>query len=133
LGKADVKRAGADLSIITYGRMVPRCLKIAEEFVKKGVDIEVVDVRTLVPLDKETIIASARKTGKVLVVYEAPQTGGFGGEIVSVIADSEAFFFLDAPVKRLGGLDTPIPYNPKLEAQVVPTEEKITAAVESLL
>jgi pyruvate dehydrogenase E1 component beta subunit len=113
--------------------MVPRCLKIAEEFVKKGVDIEVVDVRTLVPLDKETIIASARKTGKVLVVYEAPQTGGFGGEIVSVIADSDAFFFLDAPIKRLGGLDTPIPYNPKLEAQVVPTEEKITAAVESLL
>jgi pyruvate dehydrogenase E1 component beta subunit len=133
LGKADVKRPGTDLSIITYGRMVPRCLKIAEEFAKKDVDVEVVDIRTLVPLDKETIIASARKTGKVLVVYEAPQTGGFGGEIVSVIADSDAFFYLDAPIKRLGGLDTPIPYNPKLEAQVVPTEEKITAAVESLL
>jgi pyruvate dehydrogenase E1 component beta subunit len=133
LGKADVKRPGADISVITYGRMVPRCLKVAEEFAKKGVDVEVVDIRTLVPLDKETIIASARKTGKVLVVYEAPQTGGFGGEIVSVIADSDAFFYLDAPIKRLGGLDTPIPYNPRLEAQVVPTEEKISAALESLL
>ncbi|MDR0403363.1 MAG: alpha-ketoacid dehydrogenase subunit beta [Treponema sp.] len=133
LGKADVKRPGADLSIITYGRMVPRCLKIAEDFAKKGVDIEVVDVRTLVPLDKETIVASARKTGRALVVYEAPQTGGFGGELVSVIADSDAFFYLDAPIKRLGGLDTPVPYNPKLEAQIIPTEEKIAAAVESLL
>jgi pyruvate dehydrogenase E1 component beta subunit len=133
LGKADVKRPGADLSVITYGRMVPRCLKVAGEFAKKGVDVEVVDIRTLVPLDRETIIASARKTGKVLVVYEAPQTGGFGGEIAGVIAESDAFFYLDAPIKRLGGLDTPIPYNPKLEAQVVPTEEKITAAIESLL
>jgi pyruvate dehydrogenase E1 component beta subunit len=133
LGKADVKRPGADLSIITYGRMVPRCLKIAGDFAKKGVDIEVVDVRTLVPLDKETIVASARKTGRALVVYEAPQTGGFGGELVGVIAESDAFFYLDAPIKRLGGLDTPVPYNPKLEAQVVPTEEKIAATVESLL
>ncbi|MDR2049572.1 MAG: alpha-ketoacid dehydrogenase subunit beta [Treponema sp.] len=133
LGKADVKRSGADISVITYGRMVPRCLKVADDFAKKGVDVEVVDIRTLVPLDKETIVASARKTGRVLVVYEAPQTGGFGGEIVGVIADSDAFFYLDAPIKRLGGLDTPIPYNPKLEAQVVPTEEKITAALESLL
>ncbi|MDR2785895.1 MAG: alpha-ketoacid dehydrogenase subunit beta [Treponema sp.] len=133
LGKADIKRSGTDLSIITYGRMVPRCLKVADDFDKKGVSVEVVDVRTLVPLDKEMIIASARKTGKVLVVYEACQTGGFGGEIVSVIVDSEAFFCLDAPVKRLGGMDVPIPYNPRLEAQVVPTEEKITAEVDSLL
>ncbi|MDR0585721.1 MAG: alpha-ketoacid dehydrogenase subunit beta [Treponema sp.] len=133
LGKADVKRPGTDISVITYGRMVPRCLKVADEFAKKGVDVEVVDIRTLVPLDRETIIASAKKTGKVLVVYEAPQTGGFGGEIVGVIADSDAFFYLDAPIKRLGGLDTPIPYNPRLEAQVVPTEEKISAALESLL
>jgi pyruvate dehydrogenase E1 component beta subunit len=133
LGKADIKREGKDLTVITYGRMVPRCLKIAEELAAKGTDVEVVDVRTLVPLDRETLIEAAKKTGKVLIVHEACQTGGFGGEIAAVIADSEAFFYLDAPIRRLGGLDVPIPYNPNLEAQVVPTEEKITAAIESLL
>jgi len=133
LGKADIKREGRDLSIITYGRMVPRCLDVAEKFSKEGVDIEVVDVRTLVPLDKKALVESAKKTGKVLVVHEACQTGGFGGELVSTIVDSDAFFYLDAPVKRLGGLDVPIPYNPRLEAQVVPTEEKITAAIKELL
>jgi pyruvate dehydrogenase E1 component beta subunit len=133
LGKADIKREGKDLTVITYGRMVPRCLKIAEELAPKGTDVEVVDLRTLVPLDRETLIEEAKKTGKVLIVHEACQTGGFGGEIAAVIADSEAFFYLDAPIRRLGGLDVPIPYNPNLEAQVVPTEEKITAAIESLL
>jgi pyruvate dehydrogenase E1 component beta subunit len=133
LGKADIKREGKDVSIITYGRMVQRSLKVAEALAADGVDVEVVDIRSLVPLDKECLIKSAQKTGKVLVVHEACQTGGFGGELVSVIIDSEAFFYLDAPVKRLGGLDVPIPYNPGLEAQVVPTEEKITAAVRALL
>jgi pyruvate dehydrogenase E1 component beta subunit len=134
LGKADVKRQGKDLTVISYGRMIPRCLKVAEDMAKtKGVDVEVVDLRSLVPLDKETLIASVKKTGKCLVVYEAPQTGGFGGEVVSVIADSDAFFYLDAPIRRLGGLDVPIPYNPNLEALVVPTEDKIAAAIESLL
>ena len=133
LGKADVKREGKDVTIITYGRMVPRSLKVAEDLAKEGVDVEVIDIRSLVPLDKECLISSAKKTGKVLIVHEACQTGGFGGELVSVVVDSDAFFYLDAPVKRLGGLDVPIPYNPNLEAQVVPTEEKITAAVKSLL
>ena len=132
LGKADVKRQGRDVTVVSYGRMVPRCLKVAEEFVAKGVEVEVVDIRSLIPLDKDALIESAKKTGRVLVVYEAPQTGGFGGEIVSAIVDSDAFFYLDAPVKRLGGLEVPIPYNPRLEAQVVPTEAKITAAIESL-
>jgi pyruvate dehydrogenase E1 component beta subunit len=133
LGKADVKREGKDISVISYGRMVPRCLKAAEEMARKGVRVEVIDIRTLVPLDREALIGSAKKTGRVLIVHEACRTGGFGGEIAAVIADSEAFFYLDAPVKRLGGLDVPIPYNPRLEAQVVPTEEKIGAAIESLL
>ncbi len=133
LGKADIKREGKDVTIITYGRMVPRSLKVAEDLAKEGIDIEVVDIRSLVPLDKEALIKSAKKTGKVLVVHEACQTGGFGGELVSVVVDSDAFFYLDAPVRRLGGLDVPIPYNPNLEAQVVPTEEKITAAVKDLL
>ena len=133
LGKADVKRKGKDATIVTYGRMVQRSLKVAEDMANEGVDIEVIDIRSLVPLDKECLINSAKKTGKVLVVHEACQTGGFGGELVSVIVDSDAFFYLDAPVKRLGGLDVPIPYNPGLEAQVVPTEEKITAALKELL
>jgi pyruvate/2-oxoglutarate/acetoin dehydrogenase E1 component len=134
LGVADVKREGKDLTIITYGRMVGRCLSVAEKFAtSKEADIEVIDIRTLNPLDKETLINSAKKTGRVLVVHEACQTGGYGGELVSTIVESDAFFYLDAPVKRLGGLDVPIPYNPNLEAQVVPTEEKISASIRELL
>lgn len=114
--------------------MVPTCLKVAQDlYDKEGIDIEVVDPRTLVPLDRELIIQSAKETGRVLVVHEACQTGGFGGEIVATIADSEAFFYLDAPIKRLGGLDVPIPYCPVLEKNVVPTEETITKAVHELL
>jgi len=133
LGTADVKREGKDLTIITYGRMVPTCLAVAEELAKEGIEIEVVDPRTLLPLDKDTLIQSAKKTGKVLIVHEAVQTGGFGGEIAAVLADSEAFFYLDAPIKRLGGLDVPIPYCPELEKNVVPTEEKIKEAVYTLM
>ena len=133
LGKADVKREGTDLTIVTYGRMLPLCLEAAENFAAKGVSIEVIDPRTLAPLDKDTIIASAKKTGRVLIVHEACQTGGFGGEVCAVIADSEAFYYLDAPVKRLGGLDVPIPYCPELEKYVVPTLDKVTQAVEELL
>ena len=132
-GKADIKRVGTDATIVTYGRMVQRSLNAAEKLEKEGVDVEVIDIRSLVPLDKECLINSAKKTGKVLIVHEACQTGGFGGELVSTIVDSDAFFYLDAPVKRLGGLDVPIPYNPKLEAQVVPTEERIIAVLKELL
>ena len=132
-GKADIKRVGTDVTIVTYGRMVQRSLNVAEKMDKEGVDVEVIDIRSLVPLDKECLINSAKKTGKVLIVHEACQTGGFGGELVSTIVDSDAFFYLDAPVKRLGGLDVPIPYNPKLEAQVVPTEERIIAVLKELL
>lgn len=133
LGKADIKRSGKDITIITYGRMTPVCLEAAEELAAQGIDTEVIDVRTLIPLDKAAIIASAAKTGRVLIVHEAVQTGGFGGEIAAVIADSEAFYYLDAPVRRLGGLDVPIPYCPELEKNVVPTLEKITEAVKELL
>jgi acetoin:2,6-dichlorophenolindophenol oxidoreductase subunit beta len=133
LGKADIKREGKDVTIITYGRMVQRSLEVAEKFSADNVDIEVIDLRTLIPLDKECIIQSAKKTGRVVVVHEACQTGGFGGELVSVVVDSEAFFYLDAPVKRVGGLDVPIPYNPNLEAQVVPTIDSISAAIKEVL
>ncbi len=133
LGVADIKRAGKDLTIISYGRMIPVCLEVAENLSAEGIDIEVVDPRTLVPLDKETIINSAKKTGRVLIVHEACQTGGYGGEIAAVITDSTAFFYLDAPVKRLCGLDVPIPYCPELEKNVVPTVDTVTAAVRELL
>lgn len=133
LGVADIKRAGKDLTIISYGRMIPVCLEVAEKLAAEGIDIEVVDPRTLVPLDKEAIINSATKTGRVLIVHEACQTGGYGAEIAAVITDSPAFFYLDAPVKRLCGLDVPIPYCPELEKNVVPTVDTVTAAVRELL
>ena len=133
LGSAEVKRPGRDLSIITYGRMVPRSLEVAAALAKEGIEVEVVDIRSLRPLDTATIVASARKTGRVLIVHEAPQFGGFGGEIAAAVGDSEAFYYLDAPIRRLGAMETPVPYNRHLEAHVVPTVERITAAVRDLL
>jgi pyruvate/2-oxoglutarate/acetoin dehydrogenase E1 component len=134
LGKASVQREGTDATIITYGRMLPMCLEAAVMLEKEdGISVEVVDPRTLVPLDKETIIASAKKTGRVLIVHEACQTGGFGGEIAAVIADSEAFFYLDAPIKRYGGLDVPIPYCPELEKNVVPTLPNVRKKIIELV
>jgi pyruvate dehydrogenase E1 component beta subunit len=133
LGVADVKRQGTDLTIVTYGRMVGRCLEVANGLAAEGIDVEVVDLRSLKPLDTAAIIASAKKTGHVLVVHEACQFGGFGGEIAATITDSEAFYYLDVPVRRLGGLDVPIPYNKTLEAGVVPTIERIAATARSLV
>ena len=132
LGCADLKREGRHVSLITYGRMVQRCLAAAEAVAPEGIEAEVLDVRTLVPLDREAVVATARKTGRVIIVHEACQSGGFGGELAAVVADSEAFFYLDAPIRRLGGADVPIPYNPHLEASVVPTEERIVQAILDL-
>jgi acetoin:2,6-dichlorophenolindophenol oxidoreductase subunit beta len=133
LGKADIKRAGRDLTIVTYGRMVPRSLEAAAKLAAEGIDVEVVDIRTLVPLDRQCIVDSVKKTGKVMIVHEACQTGGFGGELAAVIADSEAFFHLDAPIRRVAGLDVPIPYNPVLEANVVPTLDRIVREARDLV
>ncbi len=131
-GKADVKREGKDLTIIAYSIMVPRALEAAAELEKEGIDIEVVDLRSLKPLDEETIIQSVSKTGRVLIAHEAPRTGGFGGEVAAVIAGSEAFDRLDAPIRRIAGLNTPIPYNRDLEAAAVPQVKDIVAAARSL-
>jgi pyruvate dehydrogenase E1 component beta subunit len=133
LGKADVKRPGKDLSIISYGRMVERCLDAATELAAQGIDAEVIDLRCLRPLDTETIVASARRTGRVVVVHEACRFGGFGGEIAATIAESDAFYHLDAPVCRLAGRDVPIPYNKTLESEVVPTQDRIVEAARGLL
>lgn len=125
LGKADIKRKGKDLSIITYGRMVQMSMEAAKKLSEENIEAEIVDLRSLLPLDKEAIIESVKKTKHVLIVHEAVKFGGFGGEICGQIADSDAFYYLDAPIKRLGAKSTPIPFNPKLEAETFPTVEKI--------
>lgn len=133
LGVADVKRTGGDITIITYGKMVSYCLDCAEELGKNGISAEVIDLRTLVPLDTDTIIKSVKKTTRALIVHEAVQFGGFGAEVAATIADSEAFYYLDAPIRRLGAMYSPIPFNPVLEREISPTREKITGAAKDLL
>jgi pyruvate/2-oxoglutarate/acetoin dehydrogenase E1 component len=133
LGRADIKRAGKDLTIIALSIMVPRALAVADRLAQDGIEAEVVDPCTLRPLDRETLIASARKTGHVLIVHEAVLSGGFGGEIAASIASSDAFYYLDAPILRLGGAEVPIPYHPALEKRAVPQEEDIYQAAWQLL
>jgi acetoin:2,6-dichlorophenolindophenol oxidoreductase subunit beta len=130
LGKADIKREGKDVTIVATAIMVHKALEAAAELEKDGIDVEIVDPRTLVPLDEETIIESVKKTGRLIVVHEAVKRGGFGGEIASMIAESEAFDYLDAPIKRLGGLAVPTPYNPTLEKAVIPQVPDIIDAVK---
>lgn len=133
LGVADVKKEGADLTVVATGIMVSRTLEAAKQLEGEGIDIEVIDPRTLVPLDTETIIDSVKKTNRALVVYEAVERGGYGAEIASIIGESEAFDYLDAPVSRLGGVATPIPYNPNLEKAAVPQVEDIVAKCKTIM
>jgi len=133
LGTADVKRTGRDLTIVATSIMVPRALDAAETLAGEGIDVEVVDPRTLKPLDEETIFSSVIKTGRVLIAHEACKTGGAGAEIAARIAESEAFNYLDAPIKRLAGLDIPVPYNRNLERRMVPQVEDIVAAARELV
>ena len=132
LGKADVKREGKDLTIVAYSVMVQRSLQAAEELAKEGIDVEVVDPRSLRPLDTETIVNSIKKTRKALIVHEAVKTGGFGGELAGVIAESEAFGYLEAPIIRLAGREVPIPYNRELERKAVPQVEDIVEKAREL-
>ena len=132
LGVAHIKREGSDLTIVTYGAMVHESLAAAERLSKEGAECEVVDLRSLCPLDKTTFLTSVRKTSRALVVYEAHLTGGFGAEVAAIIAQ-EAFDALDAPVTRVASLDVPIPFAGPLEDAVLPNAAKIyTAAVEVL-
>ncbi len=133
LGKADVKRSGKDVTIVATAIMVHKALEAAKELEAEGIDVEIIDPRTLVPLDEETIIESVKKTGKCIVVHEAVKRGGYGGEIASMIAESEAFDYLDASIKRLGGLAVPIPYNPTLEKAVIPQVPDIIEAAKELV
>jgi pyruvate/2-oxoglutarate/acetoin dehydrogenase E1 component len=133
LSTSEVKREGRDLTIIAYSIMVKRSLDAAEKLAEEGIEVEVVDPRTLKPLDEETIVRSVIKTGKVLIVHEACRTGGFGGELAGVIAESEAFDYLDAPIVRLAGLDIPIPYSRHLEYDAVPQTEDIVEKARDLV
>jgi 2-oxoisovalerate dehydrogenase E1 component beta subunit len=132
LGPADIKRAGEHMTVVTYGYCLHLCLEAAAEMEREGVSIEVIDLRTLIPLDKGTILESVKKTGKALVVYEDNKTGGFGAEVASLIAE-EAFGYLDGPVMRLAGPDIPaVPYSPPLEEFYMLNKEKVLAAMRRL-
>lgn len=131
LGKADVKREGTDISIITYSNMVHMALKAAEILEKDGISVEVVDLRTIKPMDTETIINSVKKTNRALCLQETWLTCGVAAEVAAIIAD-QAFNYLDAPVKRLGSRDCPAPFAPDMEAFVLPSVEKIVKAVKEM-
>jgi pyruvate/2-oxoglutarate/acetoin dehydrogenase E1 component len=131
-GKAAVLREGKDLTIVSYSKCVYDSLAAAEALEEGGIDSEVIDLRTLSPLDMETVITSVKKTGKVIVVYEGWRTGGAGAEIASLIYEA-AFDHLDAPVGRVASLDTPMPYNAKLEHAVLPSSGDIVKAAEAMM
>ncbi|HRN68423.1 MAG TPA: alpha-ketoacid dehydrogenase subunit beta [Promineifilum sp.] len=132
LSQANVVREGRDLTVVATSIMVSRALEAAERLAQEGIELEIIDPRTLNPLDEKPIVESVIKTGKALVVHEAVKTGGFGGELVSRIVESEAFDYLDAPVRRLAGLDIPIPYNRNLEYHAVPQIENIVEEARKL-
>ena len=132
IGVADVKREGTDLTVVTYGAMVHKSLAVAERLSREGAECEVVDLRSLSPLDRDTFLASVRKTSRALVVHEAQLTGGFGGEVAAIIAQ-EAFDVLDAPVTRVAALDVPSPFAASLEDAMLPSEEKIYTAAKNVL
>jgi 2-oxoisovalerate dehydrogenase E1 component beta subunit len=132
IGKSKVTRQGQDLTVLAYGMMHHYTLQAAEAVAQDGIDVEVVDLRTLLPVDKETILNSVRKTSKVLIVHEDNLTGGFGAELAAIIAD-EAFIYLDAPIKRLAGPDIPaVPFSHPLQDWFMPDATKIADALRDL-
>ncbi|MFN2420525.1 MAG: alpha-ketoacid dehydrogenase subunit beta [Gemmatimonadota bacterium] len=132
LGKARVHREGSDLTIVTYGAMVHTAGDAADELANLGVEAEVVDLRTLLPLDEQTILTSVAKTGYAIVLHEAPRTGGFGAEIAATIAE-KAFEYLEAPIVRVTAPDTPVPYSPPLEDFYVPGKDDVIEVAKKLL
>lgn len=130
IGKAAITKEGKDVSVFAYGSMIPLCLEAAEKAKEKNISVEVVDLRTIVPLDIETTLASVKKTGRAVVVYEAPKTGGFGAEISATIAEN-AIEYLEAPILRVAGFDTPFPYT--LEHIYLPDSRRIFEAIEKTM
>jgi pyruvate/2-oxoglutarate/acetoin dehydrogenase E1 component len=133
IGKAIVRREGKDVTIVATAIMVHRALEAAETLAGEGIDAEVIDLRTLRPLDRDSVIDSVKKTSRLVCVYEGVKTLGIGAEISAMIAESEAFDYLDAPIVRLGGVESPIPYNPVLEKAAVPQTPDIITAVRNLV
>ena len=129
LGVGEIKKEGKDVTVVTYGKMLSRVMKAAEDLEKEGISVEVVDPRTLIPLDKDIIINSVKKTGKVVLVNDAHKTSGFIGEISAIISESEAFDYLDAPIRRVAGEDVPMPYAQNLEFVMIPTVDSIKDAI----
>ena len=132
IGVAEVKKEGKDLTIVATSSMVGKSLVAAEELEKEGVSCEVIDPRTLFPLDTETILASVRKTGRLLITHEAVQRCGWGAEIAAMAA-KEAFDYLDAPIERVCAKETPVPFSPKLESYVIPDKDDVIAGVRGML
>ena len=132
IGKAALRREGRDLSIVTFGAMVYTALDAATELARDGVEAEVLDLRTLAPLDREAIIGTVAKTSRALLLHEATRTGGIGGELAAIVSE-EAFEYLDAPVVRVAAADTPVPYAPPLEAEFLPNVEKVVSAARRLV
>jgi acetoin:2,6-dichlorophenolindophenol oxidoreductase subunit beta len=132
LGQAEVKRAGSDLTIIALGPLVPDALKAADELAREGISAEVVDPRSLLPIDHDTIVGSVRKTGRVIIFDDSNRTCGFAAELAAIVAD-EAFEALRAPVRRLTRADVPVPFSPPLETYVLPTRERLLGECRALL
>jgi len=132
IGVAEIRQQGTDLSLVTYGGTLNQSIDAARIVEKEdGVSIEVVDLRTLLPLDREAILETAKKTGKVLIVHEDRLTGGIGGEVAAIIAE-HAFEFLDAPVRRVAALDSHTAFSPPLEQEILPNTNKIVDAIRKL-
>ena len=132
IGSADVKRAGGDVTVVTYGLMVHHCLEAAQELAQEGIDVEVVDLRTVRPIDRDTILESVRKTGKVIVVHEDTKAVGIGAEVAAIVSE-DAFDHLDGPVMRLAGPEIPaMPYSPPLEAMFMIDSKKVAEAIRRL-
>ncbi len=131
-GLAKIKKVGTDITIVTYGFLVQRSLEAARKMEEIGISCEVIDLRTIIPWDKETVLNSVKKTGKVIVAHEDSRTAGFGAEIVSTIAE-ECFQYLDAPITRVAAIDSPVPFAPVLEDVTLPQERNITEAIQKLI
>jgi pyruvate/2-oxoglutarate/acetoin dehydrogenase E1 component len=132
LGKADIKREGKDITVVATAMMVGRALSAAEKLAADGISLEVVDPRTLSPLDEETILNSVKKTHRLLIVHEEVKFAGSGAEIAAMVAE-KAFDYLDAPIVRVGAPFTPVPFSPALEQEFIPSEEKIIQAAKKMM
>ncbi|MEO1109863.1 MAG: alpha-ketoacid dehydrogenase subunit beta [Pseudomonadota bacterium] len=132
IGKADVRRTGDDVTIVATSIMVHKAIEAADILAQENIDAEVIDLRTVRPIDRETVLNSVRKTGKLVCVYEGVKTLGIGAEVSAMVAESDAFDFLDAPIVRLGGAESPIPYNPDLEKAVVPQIPDIVESARAI-